>query len=125
MARQLTWVHDGKFEGWTCSECAWTYPIPEFLADPEAKAAYDRIASANFTKHACPTPKKQKPSQEGNMERLRNLVIHGMKPKDAVEIMLQEVAFECRGHPQTMKKAGADAEEFLRQISVKPSAPCV
>ena len=115
MPRQLTWVDDGKFEGWTCSECAWTYPIPELLADPEAKAAYDRIASANFTKHACAS-KKQKPSQEGNMERLRNLVIHGMKPKDAVEIMLQEVAFECRGHPQTIKKARADAEEFLRQI---------
>ena len=31
------------------------YPIPEFLSDPEAKAAHDRIASANFRKHACPT----------------------------------------------------------------------
>ena len=126
MARQLTWIDDGKFEGWTCSECAWTYPIPELLADPEAKAAYDRIASANFRKHACrATPEEQKPSHQGNIQRLRNLVIHGMKPKDAVEIMLREVAFECRGHSQTIKKARADAEEFLRQISVKPSAPCV
>ncbi len=97
MARKLTCVDDEKFDGWTCSECAWTYPIPELLADPEAKAAYDRIASANFRKHACPTtpnePKEQKPSQEDNIERLRNLVIHGMKPRDAVEVMLQEVAF--------------------------------
>ena len=55
------------------------------VADPEAKAAYDRIASANFTKHACrATPKEQKPSHEGNIERLRNLVMRGMKPKDAV-----------------------------------------
>jgi hypothetical protein len=97
MARQLTWIDDGRFEGWTRSECAWTYPIPEFLSDPEAKAAYDRIASANFAKHACgATPKDQEPSQEGNIERLRNLVMRGMKPKDAVEIMLQEVALECR-----------------------------
>jgi len=117
MPRQLTWADDGQFEGWTCSECAWRYPIPELLADPEAKAAYDRIASANFAKHACnSTPKEKKPVHEGNIERLRNLVIHGMKPKDAVEIMLQEVAFECRGHPQTIKKARADAEEFLRRI---------
>jgi hypothetical protein len=117
MARQLTWVDDGKFEGWRCSECAWTYPIPELLTDPEAKAAYDRIASANFAKHACRTTvKEQKSSLEGNLERLQNLVIHGMKPKDAVEIMLQEVAFECRGHPQTIKKARSDADEFLRRI---------
>jgi len=87
------------------------------VADPEAKAAYDRIASANFTKHACrATPKEQKPSHEGNIERLRNLVMRGMKPKDAVEIMLQEVALECRRNPQTMEKAGADGDEFLRRI---------
>ena len=117
MARQLTWIDDGKSEGWTCSECAWTYPIPELLADPEAKAAYDRIASANFTKHACrATPKEQKPSHEGNIERLRNLVMRGMKPKDAVEIMLQEIALECRRNPQMMEKARADADEFLRRI---------
>jgi hypothetical protein len=81
----------GKFEGWTCSECAWIYPIPELLADPEAKAAYDRIASANFAKHACEAlPKKQKPVEEANIDRLRKLVMRGMKPKDAVEIMLRD-----------------------------------
>ena len=115
MARQFTWIDDGKFEGWTCSECTWNYPIPELLADPEAKAAYDRIASANFAKHLCsatPKEQKQKPSHEGNIERLRNLVMRGMKPKDAVEIMLQEVALECRRNPQTIEKA----DEFLRRI---------
>jgi hypothetical protein len=117
MAKRLTWVNDGEFEGWTCSECAWTYPIPELLADPDAKAAYDRIASANVAKHACrATAREQKPYQKENMERLRNLVMSGMKPKDAVEIILQEVAFECSGHPQTMQKARADADEFLRRI---------
>ena len=117
MARQLSWVDDGKFEGWTCSECAWTYAIPELLADPEAKNAYDRLASASFAKHVCEAlPKKQKLVEEGNMDRLRELVMRGMKPKDAVEIMLQEVALECRGHSQTMKKARADADEFLRRI---------
>ena len=113
MTKRLTWVDNGGFEGWTCSECAWTYPIPELLADPEAKDAYDRIASANFAKHACgATPKEKKPYLEGYVERLRNLVMRGMKPKDAVEIMLQEVALECRRNPQTIEKA----DEFLRRI---------
>src|SRR5439155_24679828 len=117
MGRRMAWAIEQMFEGWTCSECAWTYPIPELLADPEAKDAYDRIASANFAKHACgATPKEKKPYQEGNMERLRNLVMRGMKPKDAVEIMLQEVALECRRNPQIMEKARADADEFLRRI---------
>src|SRR5437773_10899103 len=111
MPRRLTWVDDGKFQGWTRSECAWMYPIPEFLSDPEAKAAYDRIASANFRKHACPTTpneqKEQKPSQEDNIERLRNIDIYGMKHKNTVEIMLQEVAFECRGHRPTIEKSRA------------------
>jgi hypothetical protein len=29
-------------------ECAWMYPIPELLADPQAKDAYARMASASF-----------------------------------------------------------------------------
>ena len=117
MPRRLTWVYDEGFEGWTCSECAWTYRIPELLADPDARAAYDRIASANFAKHDCrATVKEQKPYQDENMQRLRNLVMRGMKPKDAVEIVLREVAFESSGDPQTMRKARADADEFLRGI---------
>src|SRR5256885_17012817 len=71
MPRQLTWLDDGKFEGWTCSECAWTYPIPELLSDLEAKNAYDRIASANFSKHACRAIPEENPSHEGNIQRLR------------------------------------------------------
>ena len=42
--------------------------------------------------------------------------MRGMKPKDAVEIMLQEIALECRRNPQMMEKARADADEFLRRI---------
>jgi hypothetical protein len=116
MARRLTWVDDGKFEGWTCSECSWTYPIPELLADPEAKNAFDRIASAHFAKHTCQTSAQEQKQQEGNMDRLRKLVMRGFKPKDAIEIMLEEVALECRRNPQTMEKARVDADEFLRQI---------
>jgi len=114
----MTWAIDQIFEGWTCSDCAWTYPIPELLADPQAKDAYDRIASASFKGHECgATPKGRKPLyEEAKIERLRMLVMRGIKPKDAVEIMLQEVALECGENPKAMEKARAEADEFLRRI---------
>jgi hypothetical protein len=94
------------------------YPIPELLADPQAKDAYDRIASARFKGHDCgATPKGRKPlREEPNIERLRKLVMRGLKPKDAVEIMLQEVALERGKNPRAMEQARADADEFLRRI---------
>jgi hypothetical protein len=114
----MTWAIDQIFEGWTCSDCAWTYSIPELLTDPQAKDAYDRIASANFKGHDCgATPKGRKPVfEEANIERLRKLVMRGLKPKDAVEIMLQEVALERGNNPKAMENARADADEFLRRI---------
>ena len=119
MGRRITWAIEQMFEGWTCSECAWTYPIPELLADPKAKNAYDRIAIANFKRHDCgATPKGRKPLyEEANIERLRKLIKRGLKPKDAVAIMLQEVALECGKNPKPMEKARADA------VSSNPRGP--
>jgi hypothetical protein len=42
--------------------------------------------------------------------------MRGLKPKDAVEIMLQEIALERGNNPKAMDKARADADEFLRRI---------
>ena len=118
MGRRMTWAIDQMFEGWACSECAWSYPIPELLMDPQAKDAYDRIASANFKGHDCgATPNEPKPIyDEANIGRLRMLVMRGIKPKNAVEIMLEEVALERGKNPKAMEKARADADEFLRRI---------
>jgi hypothetical protein len=118
MGRRMAWAIDQLFEGWTCSDCAWSYPIPQLLADPQAKDAYDRMALANFRAHDCSaTPKERKrPHDEDNIERLRKLVMRGLKPKDAVEIMLQEIGLECGNNPKAMEKARADADEFLRRI---------
>jgi hypothetical protein len=82
------------------------------------KDAYDRIASTNFKGHDCrATPKERKPlHDEANIGRLRMLVMRGIKPKDAVEIMFEEVALERGKNPKAMEKARADAEEFLRRI---------
>ncbi len=46
--RSLTWVSDKHLTGWACSACEWTFPLPSLLSDPEAKKAYDRLASASF-----------------------------------------------------------------------------
>ena len=118
MERRMNWAIEQDFEGWTCSECAWTYRVPELLVDPQAKDAYDRIASANFERHDCGnTPKGRKPRyEETNIERLRMLVMRGLKPKDAVEIMLQEIALERGKDSKAVEKARADAEEFLRRV---------
>src|SRR5947208_8454353 len=53
MARVLTWVSDRHLTGWACSACDWTFPLPSLLSDPEAKKAYDRLASAKFQLHDC------------------------------------------------------------------------
>ena len=53
--RSLTWVSDKHLTGWACSACDWTFPLPSLLSDPEAKKAYDRLASAKFQRHDCAT----------------------------------------------------------------------
>ena len=40
----------------------------------------------------------------------------GFKPKDAVELFLQEIALEYRNQPKIMDQAKADAEDFLRRV---------
>ena len=47
---------------------------------------------------------------------MRKLVAQGFKPKDAVEITLQEIMFEHRDEAKIIEKARADAEDFLRRI---------
>jgi hypothetical protein len=42
--------------------------------------------------------------------------MRGFKPKDAVEITLQEMMFEHRENPKLMEKARVDAEDFLRRV---------
>ncbi len=50
-------------------------------------------------------------------ERARTLIRTGYKPKDAVELVLQEIALEYRNDPRIMEKARGDAENFLLKIS--------
>ncbi|MGH9500043.1 MAG: hypothetical protein ACRD3L_12960 [Terriglobales bacterium] len=117
-SRTLIWVNDATFQGWVCSRCEWNSPLPTLLSDPTAKTAYDRLATGKFRQHACESYQTRLPSTEisGFSTRLRKLVEQGFKPKDAVEILVQEVSFETRGDEKALNRARADGEDFLRRL---------
>ena len=117
-ARQLLWTVDRTFQGWTCSQCEWNYPLPTLLNDPEAKTAYDRLAGAKFRDHNCADHLSRLASSAGESftARIRKLVAQGFKPKDAVELFLQEIELEYRNQPKTLAQAKAEGEDFLRRI---------
>jgi len=117
-ARVMTWVTDPNFQGWICSRCDWNYPLPTLLSDPAAKTAYDRLAAGKFRDHACEAhPSRPKSSEPASFTaRIRSLVGQGFKPKDAVDILLQEVALEFHNDPKLLARARADGEDFLRRM---------
>jgi hypothetical protein len=117
-ARELIWTSHRTFQGWTCSQCEWNYPLPTLLTDADAKTAYDRLASAKFREHKCSEHMARLGPvvDEGFSSRIRKLISQGFKPKDAVELMLQEVALEYRGQPKVMEQAKSEGEDFLRRM---------
>jgi len=42
--------------------------------------------------------------------------MRGFKPKDPVELTLQEIMLEHRDEPKTMERAHADADDFLKRL---------
>lgn len=122
MARYLIWIDDSQYEGWACSNCDWRFPLPTLLKDEEARRAYDRLGNLKFKEHACradstgtqvATPYSKDPTFA---DRSRALVMRGYKPKDAVALVLSEIALECRNDPKIMARAKADGEQFLLKI---------
>jgi hypothetical protein len=118
-ARELIWTSTHSFHGWTCSQCEWNSSLPTLLNDPEAKTAYDRLAAAKFHDHKCSDHlARQGPADDADSftPRIRKLVTQGFKPKDAVELFLQEIALEYHNQPKVLAQAKADAEDFLRRV---------
>ena len=118
MARSMVWINAEAFRGWGCSDCEWNSAVPTLLTDPEAKSAFDRLAASKFKEHQCSEFRSRLKSAEplSFTERMRKLVAQGFKPKDAVEIVMQEVRLEYRDNPRVLAQAKADAEDFLRRL---------
>jgi hypothetical protein len=120
MARSLIWIQGNSEPGWACSSCRWKFPIPTLLGSEEAKGAYDRLAAAKFRDHICET-ETAKPSVHANTgptfaERASKLIKAGYKPKDAVELVTEEIILEHGHEPNAKEKARAEAEDFLYRI---------
>ena len=119
MARSLIWIQGSSDPGWACSSCRWKFPVPTLLGSEEAKSAYDRLAAAKFREHICetqtPAPVK---AQTGPTfaERARRLIKAGYKPKDAAELVTEEIILEHAHEPNAKEKARAEAEDFLYRI---------
>ena len=116
--RAIVWVADHNFQGWTCSQCDWNYPVPTLLTTAEARTAYDRLALGKFREHACADYAKRLVSADAHSftVRIRKLVAQGFKPKDAVELFLQEVALEYGNQPKVLEEARAAGQDFLRRV---------
>jgi len=118
-ARELIWTSHRTFQGWTCSQCEWNYPLPTLLTDADARTAYDRLAAGKFRDHKCADHLARLEVTEDRDSftgRIRKLVTQGFKPKDAVELFLQEVMLEYRNDPKTLERAKAEGEDFLRRL---------
>ena len=117
MARVLTWVSDQHLTGWSCSECDWNFPLPSLLSDPEAKKAYDRLASAKFQRHDCATHQPVASlDPDSFIARAKGLVKRGFKPKDAAEIAASEIMFEKHDDPDIARKVQIEMNDFLRRV---------
>lgn len=118
MARSMIWIAEHEFYGWICSDCEWNCAIPTLLHDPDARSAFDRLASGKFRGHNCPDypPRSASNRPSSLTERMRGLVKRGYKPKDAADLVLQEVSLEYRQQPGILKQAQDEAQEFLRRV---------
>jgi hypothetical protein len=118
MARSMMWIADPDFHGWICSDCEWNSAVPTLLQDPEARGAFDRLASGKFRGHNCAEhPARNASNRPASLtERMRILVKRGYKPKDAAELVLQEISLEFREQKGILKQAEAEAVEFLRRV---------
>jgi hypothetical protein len=116
--RTIVWVAEPSFQGWTCSECDWKYAVPTLLTTAEAKTAYDRLSVGKFREHVCADHLSRLTSADSHSftARIQSLVAQGFKPKDAVELLLQEVALEYRNQPKVLEQARAEGEDFLRRV---------
>src|SRR5436309_12962758 len=116
MSRLLTCVSGKQLTSWACSACGWTFPLPSLLSDPEAKKAYDSLASAKFQRHDCATHRPVSLAPESFINRAKGLVMRGFKPKDAAELASREMMCEDEHDADIARKVQIEAKDFLRRV---------
>jgi hypothetical protein len=122
MGRSLIWIQGDSDPGWACSSCRWKFPVPTLLASDDAKKAYDRLAAAKFRDHRCedgkesPIRARAQSSEPTFADRASKLIKAGYKPKDAVDIVTQEILLESRGDAKMREQVRIDGEEFLLRV---------
>lgn len=118
--RALIWISAPEKVGWGCSHCPWFFPVPTLLTGIDARAAFDRLATAKFRDHNCQVESQDRSTKSlvdsDLFERARVLIMRGYKPRDAVELALRDIALDCRDDPKQMAAARAAGETFLRKI---------
>lgn len=117
-AKTMNWVSEPGFQGWICSRCEWNCPLPTLLTDPQAKSAFDRLAAGKFREHECQSFLARLAPADPNSftARIRKLVGKGFKPKDAVEILMEEVMLENSSDSKIVEEARIAGEDFLRRV---------
>lgn len=116
MNRRMVWKQE---DGWGCSNCLWRYPVYIALTDPLVRSRFDRLATARYSEHSCnelPAVRGTCRYQETFLEKMRMLVLRGLKPGDAVERILREVSFRYRDDPEMISKAREEGVIFLRRV---------
>jgi hypothetical protein len=90
------------------------------LAGKDARDAYDRLASAKFREHTCESQAAAHTIRPATgptfADRASTLIRRGYKPKDAVEVVMQEIALESRNNATIMQKAREEADDFLLKL---------
>jgi hypothetical protein len=106
-------------------ECAWMYPIPELLADPQAKDAYARMASASFKGAIVALL----PRAESHYKILRQLVRFGnlpltRRPHERVRLdLLALLQLSAHAAKATLaRRAGITASTAILRIARKTGA---
>src|ERR1700694_4492071 len=71
-----------------------------------------------LSQHPCADPPSPPCPEAGKnfAAHIRKLVAQGFKPKDAVEIFLQEVMLEHRNEPKVLEQARTAGDDFLRRV---------
>jgi cytoskeletal protein CcmA (bactofilin family) len=86
-------------------------------AEAEKPAAVPQpVAASAAVGSSAPLHSVRSTSGPSFADRARSLIKGGYKPKDAVELVLQDTALESHNNPRVMEKSRADAEDFLQRI---------